>query len=360
MSTRPTSPTGPGFLASAVGRDWLRLLGGVAFAVGAVTLFFRKSEEWGDFALLLVLLVPFALLYGLGLLGGEGGSLGRLLGAREREAEPGPSAAEEREADLLAGGPRGGRWRSGFLVLGLLLAPLVLFQMLEWVGGDTGSSLNSAWIFVLTAALAVLASIRAQVVYTALLGALAFLIAWLSFFDSVLDDPSLTTVRWLLVVLAAIFLAAALGLRARRAREGSELVTAAGIAAVLAGVISAAGLIAASELGFFLGDAFEGAPEPSRFWDAFLVAVSLLLVGYGARSGTRGAGYVGGLGLLAFAVIQGVTEDDFVGWPLWLMLAGGAAFAAGVLLERGGVAGGPPAPGAPPPGTPPPVTPPAV
>jgi hypothetical protein len=77
------------------GTEWLRILGGVAFGVGAVVLYIRKSgaisDDWADFPLLLVAAVPCALLFGLGVFNRKGGQVER--------------------------------WRSALMVLGVLLAP---------------------------------------------------------------------------------------------------------------------------------------------------------------------------------------------------------------------------------------------
>src|SRR3954469_25304903 len=96
-SPRPAPPEGA---------EWLRIIGGVAFAVGAVVLYIRKSgvisEDWADFPLLLVAGVPCALLFGLGV--------------RDRRAG---------EVE---------RWRAALLVLGVALAPLALEQLRATVG----------------------------------------------------------------------------------------------------------------------------------------------------------------------------------------------------------------------------------
>ena len=63
-------------------RDWLRMIGGLAFAVGALVLFIRKAggvqstADWAAFPLLLVLLVPVLLLYGLGVRAGRDATIG--------------------------------------------------------------------------------------------------------------------------------------------------------------------------------------------------------------------------------------------------------------------------------------------
>ena len=97
-------------------RDVLRILGGLLFTAGALALFVRKANhsQWGDFGRLLVLLVPCAVLF--------------LLGLR---------AAAERPATA----------QSVLLVLAVILVPLTLFQFLALVNGNANDSLNAAWIF---------------------------------------------------------------------------------------------------------------------------------------------------------------------------------------------------------------------
>ena len=79
--------------------------------------------------------------------------------------------------------------------------------------------------------------------------------------------------------------------------------------------------------------------------EGWWVVVSLALVGYGARVGARGPAYVGALGLLAFALLVGLelgglidgdADGKLVGWPLLLLLGGGAALAAGLALTPPG------------------------
>jgi hypothetical protein len=341
-------------------RDWLRLLGGLLFATGAVVLFIRKAIEtpaggdpWGDFALLLVLLVPFLVLYGLGMAARAGGP----------EAEP---------------------WQAVYLVFAVILAPFVLLQFLEWVGGDTDSNLNLAWILAVTAALGAAAAVLAGATVAGGFGALAGILAWLFFWNEVLEDPSTDSFRWLLIIIAAIYLAAVFLLRAwPRAPKLSGLVTAAGLAAITAALIGnvepLGGLIAEGLGGLVEPD--EPEAEPGLGWDLFLLIVSGALIAFSARSGRRGPGLVGGFGLLAFiivvgsdldALVDGDAEGALVGWPLVLLLVGAAGLAVsfgtlGGMLWGGpgdgapggpGAAAGPPAAPEPPPEPPPPREPP--
>ena len=111
---------------------------------------------------------------------------------------------------------------------------------MTWVGGDTGSTLNTAWIFLLTAVAAFVALFRANLRIGALLGGLALIVAWLGLWDELLSDGALDdpdTFRWLLLAIAVILLglAGAIGRRTEVEGAAGDMVTAAGIAAVAAG-----------------------------------------------------------------------------------------------------------------------------
>ena len=298
--------------SAAEGAGWLRILGGVTFALGAVVLFIRKSgaisADWADLPLLLVAGVPCALLYGLGV--------------RDRRAG---------EVE---------RWRSTLLVLGVVLAPLFFEQLRETLGL---SEVSSFWHFVVFAAVAAMAAYAAFVVgaaYQALLAAVAGIFAWLFLWDWI-ASPGVSGFRWLVVLLGIGYLGAALALRARGEPQAEEFVTAAGIAGVLAGFIG----VAQTSFQAVIGTVFNlpgGTQGQGFFWD--LVLVSLASVGYAAMARVRGPAYVGFAGLLAFAGLLGVELSDLavgklpdgslVGWPLALLLIGGAALAVGVAAER--------------------------
>ncbi len=305
-------------------RDWLRMVGGLAFAVGALVLFIRKTggaqgtADWAAFPLLLVVLVPVVLLYGLGLRAGRHGT---------------------------AVGPQ--PWQAVLLLAAVLLSPVALFQLLEVLGGDMDNSLHSAWIFVLVAALAGYAAFVLGAVYQALVASLALSYAWLSLADAVLDEPSVGTFRVLLIIAAVALIAGSVALRRRSMVQAPELITAAGIVAVIAGLLGVFDSLAG-----LTGGLLSGSPDSegqSAFWDIALLAVSLALVGYGARVGARGPAYVGAVGLLAFTLIVGLelagllegdADGKLVGWPLLLLLGGGAALAAGLGLTPPGQGAG--------------------
>src|SRR3954452_21475567 len=179
MEASAATPPPRARAAAPEGAAWLRILGGVALAVGAVVLYIRKSgaisEDWADFPLLLVAGIPCGLLFGLGV--------------RDR-----PAGKVE-------------RWRAALLVLGVLLAPLALEQLRETLGLSEGSSF---WHFVVAAGVTAMAAYAAFVVgaaYQALLAGIAGVFTWLYLWDWIVN-PGITTVRWLLIVLAIAYLGA--------------------------------------------------------------------------------------------------------------------------------------------------------
>jgi hypothetical protein len=215
--------------------DLLRSVGGVLFAVGAVLVLARKSGHhgWGDFARLLVVLVPAVVLYVLA------------LGGAEDAGGPGGMRATEG-----AGNEHARPWQSVLMVIAILLVPVVLLEFLAWVGANTGHVLYGAGVFAVTALFAGYAARRAHVSYAALLAGLSLLLTWLLVWEKILGHPSANTYRWLLVAAAVLLFVFAARLARASAIGAGELATAGGIAAVMAGVL---GVIIGSFVGAFSG-----------------------------------------------------------------------------------------------------------
>jgi hypothetical protein len=308
--------------------DWLRMLGGVLFAVGATILFARKGDDWAAFPLLIVVAVPCVVVFGLGALG------------------------------ALASGEVA-RWHAVLMVSGVLLSVLAFGQLWDVVGVNTSTSGFGFLIFACVAGLAAFGSFGVGAAYQSLLAALAGIATWLFFFDMILDEPGTTAFRWLLLLLCLAYAAAAFALREREAPQAPEFVTAAGIAAVSVGLIGVIAGAAEAAGGLFFGGAPSEGEGQSVVWDIWLLVISLGLVAYGALVHARGPAYVGFFGLLAFAIMQGAEvnallegeepDASFVGWPLILLLVGAAGLAAGAAGRRP-----PPAGARVPAGTPPP------
>lgn len=294
-------------------RDALRKLGGLLLGLGLFMTFIRKGSTglgsaWGDWGLLATLVIAFAFLYGVGMLGAL--STGRL--------RP---------------------WESVYLVFGVLVAPWVLLQFVEAVGGSPGASLNLVWVFAVTAGLAVAAALIAGMRYGLLLASLSVIVSWSALWDKILSDgigQHFGIYRGLLIVLAALLLAAAFAAWRLDADEGrgraNEIVTGAAASAVLAGSLSIPKVFALDNPLVSVSG-----PESSLFWEVVLLVVSLLAVGYGSRCAARGTAYVGGIGLAVFLLLVGADVNDatpeggIVGWPLILVIVGALAFAASLL-----------------------------
>jgi hypothetical protein len=302
-------------------RDALRKIGGLLLGLGALMILIRKSSDWGDFPLFLILAIPAVILYGLGV---------------RTVRETGAVRA----------------WQAVYTVFGLILVPFALSRFVDLIGGSSGADLNVFWIFAVTAGLGVYAGHVIGVRFGLLAASIAAIVSWTGLWDKILGDQGISghigTYRGLLGVLAILLLIA--GIRIWRAtpdkeegkRKFSEFFTGAGIAAVIG-----CGLGISTFLSLFPIPFTSGTPiGTSGLWDVLLLVVSLALVGLGANMGVRGPVYVGAIGLLLFLFIAGLDlnskppHPSKLGlWPLVLLIGGGGAMAAsmseGVTLGDG-------------------------
>jgi len=292
-------------------RDGLRKLGGLLLAAGAFMIFIRKSgstDDWGSFPLFLVLAIPAAFFYGGGVL-----TVGETGGLRSWQAVFSvlgiimvPFALLQ-FIDLVGGTP------------GTALNTF-------WVFGVTAA---------LAAYAGIVAGIRFQLLAAAIAVIISWTGLWSKILDGLGDD--IGVYRGLLGILAILLIVAGVAVwRAtdddeEGVRRFSELFTGAGIAAVLAcsfGITSITGLIPVPVPGF-------QAIETNLFWDVLLLAISLGLIGVGSLIGTRGPVYVGAIGLILFLLIVGLDLNDETPdptnlgvWPIILVLGGGGLLAA--------------------------------
>jgi len=225
-----------------------------------------------------------------------------------------------------------------------------------------------------------------------LIAGLALLVAWLIVWSKIVDHPSPDDYRWFLVSGAVLLFATAAGLAASGSLGVGEMTIAGAIGAVVAGAIgilvggfaslalAAVGSVHGSARavettvtsagntpstpGSFSVDEFrplghQHAPQAlsgnhgllgihsglQHFgWDLYLLVVSLLLVWVGSRVKARGLGYVGGFGLLAFAISVGLqitriegghgVGHSLLGWPVVLVALGLLALFAPVVSSR--------------------------
>ena len=109
-----------------------------------------------------------------------------------------------------------------------------------------------------------------------------------------------------------------------------------------------AGTVVSSALGRFGSGLGLAAVSGASFgWKLYLVAAGFGLVAYAAVDGEAGPAYIGVAVLLAFAVMVGLNlagRGSLVGWPLFLLVIGGA----GLVIGLGRAATSRRRPGAPP------------
>ena len=230
---------------------------------------------------------------------------------------------------------------------------LALGQFVEWVGDP--SSWNTFWTFGVTAALGFYAGAVKGIRFQLLAASIATIVAW----SALERDPvgritrDFGVYRGLLGILSIILLAGALHLaslaerprhghrRQRRRRPGCLEGVGAGHRR---GHLGCAGLQPRDQLDRDLrrplGFAEFTIVETSAVWDAFLLLISLGLVGLGTLVGTRGPVYVGAIGLVLFLFIVGLDLDDETPepdklgvWPIVLIALGLLAVALGALKE---------------------------
>jgi hypothetical protein len=146
------------------------------------------------------------------------------------------------------------------------------------------------------------------------------------------------TFRAMLVVLALGCAAGALRLRDRRRRHAVALIDAAGIVTLVLALTLLATTLVASALGRFgQGLALGGTSGAPFGWKLYLLAAGFGLVAYAAVDREPGPAYLGVAVLLAFAVLVGLHSlgrGSLVGWPLFLLVIGGAGLTIGLRPRR--------------------------
>jgi len=308
-------------LAPDYTRDSLRKHGGLLLGLGVLMLVLRRDEDPGDFLTFLLYAAMAVYLYG---------------SVFTTDATNGPRP-----------------WQAVHSVFGLIFVPLALGELVDMVGdeGDSGNSLNVFWIFGLTAALGFYAGAVRGIRVHLLIASLATIVAWSALWNELLGDEGIVenfgTYRGLLGILAIILVGVGLYLWRRNDDvhvrdtgveaagdqglwKASELLTGAGIAAVLACSLGISSIVQTlGPLGLFEFNVIETA----NHWDVLLLLVSLGLVGLGSTIGVRGPVYVGAIGLALFLVIVGLdlnegeeANPEKVGlWPIILLVLGAGA-----------------------------------
>jgi hypothetical protein len=299
-------------------RDALRNVGALLLGIGVLMLLLRKAtigDDYADGIVLILLAIPAVLLYG--------GSIQTL---------------------DATGGLR--PWQAVWSVFGLIFVALALIQFVTVIDETPDASLNLFWIFAVVAGLGFYAGAVVGIRFQLLAGGIALIVSWSELWNKILSDgigAHYGIYRGLLGILAIGLLAGALYLwRTNPGRDrgaasatgitgdpglwkASELLTAAGISAVIACSLGITSVVNLNPLA-----TTDVQPiDTSWFWDILLLVISLGLVGIGSLIGLRGPVYVGAIGLFLFLIIAGLDLDSETpdptkagGWPIVLLILG--------------------------------------
>jgi hypothetical protein len=252
----------------------------------------RFHDRWADGVHVVVCLLAFGLVYGMGL-------LAPLEGERPRP------------------------YHLVLLICGLVLLGALLLALADAFGSESPFTASGTltWTFLLLAAAAAYPARRFDAPILTLLAALAVGAAFLSFIDWAFDPQSLTTFRWMLLLLLVGYTAAHLMLRDTHRGHAVMLADAGGVAALGLALTLGIDIVIAQVFGLLQPTADGG----STGWELVVLGAGFALVAYGSVDRERGPAWLGTLVLLAFAVIAGQPSGDgpsLIGWPLLLLLLG--------------------------------------
>jgi hypothetical protein len=311
-------------------RDALRKIGALLFGIGVLMLLLRKAtiaDAYADGVILIILAIPAVLLYGGGV-----STLDATGGLRP--------------------------WQAVWSVFGLIFVALALIQFVSVIDDTPDASLNLAWIFAVVAALGFYAGAVKGIRFQLLLGGLALIVAWSELWNKILGDEGIGghfgTYRGLLGILAIGLLAGALYVwrsnpggdeQAASATgtsgdpglwKASELLTAAGVSAVIACSLGVTSVVNLNPLASTSVQPI----DTTVLWDILLLVISLGLVGLGSLIGVRGPVYVGAIGLFLFLIIAGFDLDSDMPdprnlgvWPILLLVLGGLGIGLSLVRE---------------------------
>jgi hypothetical protein len=224
-------------------------------------------------------------------------------------------------------------YQSVLIVAGLLLVLATLASAADVLGADRPLTAAGTivWVGSLLTALAWWFATRRNAAVATLIAAVTGGVVTLAFVKWVFDPSSLTTFRWLLVLLTIVYVLGSLTQRDHRRRHSVQLVNAGGLA-----VLALAGTFAVEVFFGALGAAFSGVRggfEAGFGWELFVLASAWGLIAYAAVDREAGAAYLGVANLLAFVLLAapaGKHDVSLIGWPLFFAVLSGTALWVGL------------------------------
>jgi hypothetical protein len=227
--------------------------------------------------------------------------------------------------------PEGGRpaaYQSVLLVSGLVLIGVGLLRLADLLGADLGAAPAGefVWISLLLCGAALFPAIRRNSAISTMIAGIAAGAAVLAAANWIFGAESLTFYRWLLLVLALVFVLVSLVLRGGNPRHAELMVVTAGLA-----TLSIALLAMQVALVGFLGIGGGDTDILPGFWEFIVLGAGCGLIAYGAVDRAPGAAWLGVAHLALFIVIVSAGADDtLLWWPLILLALGAGAMAVGL------------------------------
>jgi hypothetical protein len=226
-------------------------------------------------------------------------------------------------------GGRPAAYQSVLLVCGFLLMEGALLELANLLGADFDDFPAGVlvWTSLVLCASALYPAVRRNSAICGMIAAIAAGVAFLSAANWIFGADSETVFRWLLLLLALIFVLASLVLRGGNPRHAELMVIAGGLATFSIVLVAALGELFSQLSGFGGG----GEDILPGFWEFIVLGAGSGLIAYGAVDHVPGAAWLGVAHLVGFIVAASAGADDtLLWWPLILLLLGGGAMAVGL------------------------------
>jgi hypothetical protein len=227
-------------------------------------------------------------------------------------------------------GGRPAAYQSVLLVCGLLLLEGALLELANLLGADFEDFPAGAfvWTSLVLCAAALYPAVRRNSAICGMIAGIAAGAAFLSAANWIFGADSQTVFRWLLLLLALVFVLVSLVLRGSSPRHAELMVITGGLATLSIVLFASFGALFAASAGFGSGTDEDILPS---FWEFIVLGAGCGLIAYGAVDRAPGAAWLGFANLTGFlAAASAGADDTLLWWPLILLLLGGGAMAAGL------------------------------
>jgi hypothetical protein len=237
------------------------------------------------------------------------------------------------QADLEGGRPAA--YQSVLLVCGYLLLEGALLELANLLGADFEGDFPAGalvWTSLVLCAAALYPAVRRNSAICAMIAGIAAGVAFLSAANWIFGAESQTVFRWLLLLLALVFVLGSLVLRGANPRHAELMVITAGLATLSIVLVASFGALFGTFVSLGGGSGEDLLPG---FWEFIVLGAGCGLIAYGAVDRVPGAAWLGVAHLVGFIVVASAGADDtLLWWPLILLLLGGGAMAVGLRPRR--------------------------